>query len=359
MSTQITEMRREQSTAETGLKRDSPGADGDPVGEFFGHAERETLLTAYDRPGLDKPPEPTRARTALDTVIELHRHGKVVTDRAELKAAVSKRKPVEETGSQDIFEKLFSFSVLVPVRRVTGGRDDTLLLHGDVVEWFAGIIEGAAVTTDSSRQRAVMRFVNSQFGHDTDRNGREIAQDAWLYSRMVDGAETAATDAELAHEGKLKADEPPEPDFLLADAFVPKSKWGGKYNQYVLEGRLAGDVTPRSKRVNLYERSLEQQLTTLLTAAIYESGGFWELESNTETDATGKEESSESGPEDPLREISLRKFRTYLMGLEEKTDPADIPTEFPEQAAEFETAYEPDRTRTAAYYAIKNRRVER
>jgi hypothetical protein len=47
------------------------------------------------------------------------------------------------------------------------------------------------------------------------------------------------------------------------------------------------------------------------------------------------------------------------MGLDEETDPADIPSQFPEQVVKFETAYEPDRTRTAAYYAIKNQRVER
>ena len=344
-------MRREQSTSKTGLKPDSPGADGDPAGEFFRHAERETLLTAFDRPGLGKPPEPTRARIALDTVIELHRHGEVVTDRTELKDAVSKRKAVEETGSQDIFEKLFSFSILVPVRRVTGGRDDKLLLHGDVIEWFSGVVEGAAVTTDGSRERAVMRFVNAQFEQDTDRSARAVAQDAWLYSRIVDNAETAATDAELAHEGKLKADEPPEPDFLLADAFVPESQWGGKYNQYVLEGRLAGDVAPRSERV--YERSLEQQMSTLLTAALYGSGGFWELEGGTDASA------SETEPDDPLQGVSLQEFRAYLMGLDDDTEPADLPTEFPEQVIEFDIAYEPERTRTAIYYAIKNQRVER
>ena len=350
-------MRREQSTAETGLQADASGADEDPAGAFFRHAERATLLTAFDRPSLGPPPEPTRARIALDTVIELYRRGEVVTDRRELKDAVSKRKPVEETGSQDVFEKLFSFSVLVPVRRVTGGRDDKLLLHGDVIEWFSGVVDGAAVASDSARERAVMRFVNTQFEQDTDRTARAVAQDAWLYSRMVDKAETAATDAELAHEGKCKPDEPPEPDFLLADAFVPESKWGGKYNQYVLEGRLAGDVTPRSERV--YERALEQQMTTLLTAALYGTGGFWELETEPPADSDADEEASQTAPEDPLHGISLQEFRTYLMGLAAETDPATIPTEFPEQAAEFDTAYEPDRTRTAAYYAIKNQRVER
>lgn len=354
-------MRREQSTPEAGLKPDSSGADGDPAGEFFRHAERETLLTAFDRPGLGKPPDPTRARIALDTVIELHRRGEVVTDRTELKHAVSKRKAVEETGSQDIFEKLFSFSILVPIRRVTGGRDDKLLLHGDVVEWFSSVVEGAAVTTDSSRERAVMRFVNEQFDRETDRTAREVAQDAWLYSRMVDSADTTATDAELAYEGKLKPDEPPEPEFLLADAFVPKSKWGEKYNQYVLEGRLAGHVTPRSERV--YERSLEQQMTTILTAALYGSGGFRELEADAEGDAEGdatdEGAASETEPDNPLQGVSLREFRAYLMGLNEDTDPADIPTEFPEQAMEFDIAYEPDRTRTAIYYAIKSQRVER
>lgn len=350
-------MRREQSTSETSLEPDATDADGDPAGEFFRYAEQETLLTAFDRPGLGKPPDPTRARIALDTVVELHRRGEVVTDRTELKDAVSKRKAVEETGSQDVFEKLFSFSILVPVRRVTGGRDDKLLLHGDVIEWFSGVIDGAAVATDSPRERAVMRFVNAQFDRDTDRNAREVAQDAWLYSRMVDGADTAATDAELAHEGKLKPDEPPEPDFLLADAFVPESQWGGKYNQYVLEGRLAGDVTPRSERV--YERSLEQQMSTLLTAALYGAGGFWELQANVESDDADDEVSSETESEDPLHGLTLDDFRAYLMGLDQETDPADIPSQFPEQVAEFDTAYEPDRTRTAAYYAIRNQRVDR
>jgi len=351
-------MRREQSTAETGLQADASGADEDPAGAFFRYAEQSTLLTAFDRPGLGKPPEPTRARIALDTVIELYRRGEVVTDRTELKDAVSKRKAVEETGSQDIFEKLFSFSILVPIRRVTGGRDDKLLLHGDVIEWFAGVVDGAAVASDTSRERAVMRFVTEQFERDTGRTPRAVAQDAWLYSRLVDGAQTTATDAELAHEGKLKPGEPPESDFLLADAFVPESQWGGKYNQYVLEGRLAGDVTPRSERV--YERSLEQQMTTLLTAALYGAGGFWELETEptADSDADGGP-ASQTAPDDPLHGVSLQEFQTYLMGLAEDTDPATIPTEFPEQAAEFDTAYEPDRTRTAAYYAIKNQRVER
>jgi hypothetical protein len=352
-------MRRKQSNQEPDLNPETMGTEEDPAGEFFRYAEQETLLTAFDRPGLRKPPEPTRARIALDTVIELHRHGEVVTDRSELKDAVSKRKAVEETGSQDIFEKLFSFSILVPVRRLTGGRDDKLLLHGDVIEWFSGIIDGAAVTTESSRKRAVMRFVNAQFGQDTDRTARAVAQDAWLYSRMVDNAETAATDAELAHEGKLKADEPPEPDFLLADAFVPESQWGGKYNQYVLEGRLADDVTPRAE--GMYERSLEQQISTLLTTALYGSGGFWELEADTDADDEDAEQevASESEPDDPLQGVSLQEFRAYLMGLYENTEPSDIPEHYPEQVAEFDMAYESDRTRTAIYYAIKNKRVER
>lgn len=356
MSVRVNGMRREQPIQRTDSEADSSGG-GDPAAEFFGHAERETLLTAFDRPGLDKPPDPTRARIALDTVIELHRRGEAVTDRTELKRAVSKRKATEETGSQDIFAKLFSFSILVPVRRVTGGRDDKLLLHGDVIEWFSRIIEGGTVTTDRSRTRAVMRFVNAQFDRDTDRSARAVAQDAWLYSRMVDGADTAATDAELAHEGKLNAGEPPEPDFLLADAFVPDSRWGRKYNQYVLEGRLAGDVTPRSGRV--YERSLEEQLSTLLTAAIYGTGGLRELEPDADADADDTDEVSEAEADGPPDGVGLQEFRTQLIGMAEHTDPAEIPERFPEQVAEFDTAYEPDRTRTAAYYAIRNRRVER
>lgn len=367
MSTRVNGMRQDQSTSKTGLKLEGTGAERDPAEEFFRYAEQESLLTAFDRPGLGKPTEPTRARIALDILIELYRRNEVVTDRTELKEAVSNRKAVEETGSQDIFDRLFSFSILVPVRRVTGGRDDKLLLHGDVIEWFSGVIDGAAVTTDGTRERAVMRFVNAQYDQDNGRSARAVAQDAWLYSRMIDGVETTATDAELVNEGKLKPDEPPAPDFLLADAFVPESQWGGKYNQHVLEGRLAGEVTPRSER--LYERSLEQQMSSLLTAALYGAGGFWELqdEPDADTDAdtddndadAEDEPDSEAELDDPLEGLSLDDFRAYLMGLDGETDPADIPSQFPEQVVKFETAYEPDRTRTAAYYAIKNQRMER
>lgn len=322
--------------------------------EFFQHAEDDNLLTAYDvmdrNARKNRLKDPKRVRLALDTVIELFRRGEFVTDRSEIIGEMSKRKETPESGSQDVFDDLFSYSILVPIRRATGRVDDKLLLHGDVIEWFHNIINrNSGLETESTRLKSVMAFVLHHREHETDRSAREVAQDAWLYSRMSalqgHGSEDSdVVDARLTHEGKLKEDEAPDSKFLLADYHVPESQFGDKYYQYLFEGELAEAVSVQSKR--LYKKSMEEHMSTLLTGALYDTGGFWNLERD------GEDESERDV-------LTLDDLRSHLMGLDRLSSPSEIPNKFPKQAIKHETAFEADRTRAATYHAIKRKRMSR
>ncbi|MCU4744189.1 hypothetical protein [Natronoglomus mannanivorans] len=336
--------------------------------KFFQKAVEDGFLTAYDGPGRAglKPTEPSRPRLALDTIIDFSKRDKFITDRSEIKEQMSKRKENPETGSQDVFDKLFSYSILVPAQRISGGNDDKLLLHGDVVDWFHDIINlGEDIDPDSSRLESVMAFVLDRDPTDTDRKPREIAQDAWVYSRMASGHETEdrnVVDAALTHEGKLKSDEAPDSDFLLSECFVSESQWGDLYNQYILEGNLAKGISVPSER--LYKRSIEEQMSTLLTGALYDAGGFWDLETESDNesdddDVSKSDDRSELDEETGTDRYTLDHLRKYLMGLNRISDPCEIPTKRPQQSLQYDTIFETDRTRTAAYYAIRNKRVSR
>lgn len=332
------------------MQQDQPdtNSEDDLFSEFFQYVVEKGFLTAYDRPqyNLEKQPNPGRPRLALDVLIEFFDRGKFITNRTELFDRVSERKENQESGSQELINKLFSTGLLIPVRRISGGNDDTLLLHGDVINWFSGIINsGADLQPDSGRLTAVMAFIIEEVSGEPNRTAREMAQDAWLYSRMVETPEGSVIETELTHEGKLKPGETPDPNFLLSECYVPESQWGNKYNQYTLEGKFSDAVSVRSKYV--HKQSIEEQMATLLTGALYHSGGFWELKSESGEEPTG------------LESISFDEFRHYLMGLNKESGPEEIPDTYPEQAVEFDTEYKTDLTRTAVYYAIKNDRVTR
>lgn len=329
---------------------------------FYKLAGSHNLITSADDSRLpgQGPDEPDRVRIALDQIIDLYRRETILTDRDEIKDLVSRRKANPETGSQDLFDKLLSHSILVPVRRVAGGNDDTYLIHGDVVRWFQRVLhQGADIETDSARLEAIMRFLTSEAVLDSNKTPREIAQSAWLFGRMTADVETDALDSRITHEGKLKANESPDEGFLLHDRYVPESNWGNLYNQYILQGWLSDSVQPASK--HMYKEDLEQHLSTLLTTALYETGAFQDIRNELESEERSGTEKKDNSTDTPtsLEDTSLAEYRRALAGLNENSDLSELSKKLPTKALEFDTAMEASQTRTAAYYAIRSNEVSR